>query len=117
MTIESWFDAQITAGYAAQPSTTTFPRADTLVESALPPAVHEAREYYRAATFDWGRAWAFRQLIDGVEVYFVFCGTDGDEAWLEVFVDGACIAAASLDGYRARWSSRDQVRASVPVSE
>jgi hypothetical protein len=55
VTIESWFDAQLTAGYAAQPSTTKFPRAETMVEHALPPAVHEEREHYRAATFDWGR--------------------------------------------------------------
>jgi hypothetical protein len=117
VTIESWFDAQITAGYSAQPSTTTFPRAETLVEQTLPPAVHEAHEHYRAATFGWGGAWAFRQLIEGIEILFVFCGTDGDEAWLEVFADGVLTAAASLDGYRATWDSRDHVRASVPTSE
>lgn len=117
MTIESWFDAQISAGYAAQPSTSRFPRAEALVEDTLPPAVHEAREHYRAATFDWGGAWAFRQLIDDKEVYFVFCGTDGDAAWLEVFADSELTAAASLDGYRATWGSRDQVRASVPAPE
>ena len=30
---------------------------------------------------------------EGREVLFVFCGTDGDAAWLEVFADGALIAA------------------------
>jgi hypothetical protein len=117
MTIEAWFDAQIAAGYAAQPSTSTFPRAESLVTDDLPPAVHEAREHYRAATADWGSAWAFRQSIDGRDVHFVFCGTDGDAAWLEVFADGIPIAAASLDGHRASWGSRAQVRATVPSSE
>ena len=117
MTIEAWFDTQIAAGYAAQPSPGKFPRAEAVVTGPLPPAIEEARAFYRAATFDWGGAWVLREQIDGRDIYFVFCGTDGDDAWLEVFADGALVAAASLDGYRATWATRDEVRASVPAAE
>jgi hypothetical protein len=111
--------AQIKTGYACQPSHDRFPDQRFLANDSLPPEVHEAVEHYRDATGfgAWGGAWAFCQIIEGQPVYFVFCGTDGDEAWLEVYVDGAIVAAASLDGYSASWGTRDQVRATIPSSE
>jgi hypothetical protein len=117
--LRAWFEAAAATGRAAQPSATRFPLESTLADAAsVPAAVAAAQAFYAAACFDWGAAWIHRQRIGAADVFYVHVGTDGDGGWLEVFDDaGTFLLAASLDGDRIIWETRDVARARIASGE
>ncbi len=118
--IRPWFEGELRRrGRAAQASDDMFPlKAWRAPDAAAPASAREARDFYCQACFDWGAAWIFRAPIGAGEVYFVYAGTDGDDAWLEIFdAQGALLDAASLSGSSddLRWEPRDAMRARLAL--
>ena len=117
--MRAWFERTIGAGRAAQPTDRGFPSRASLVDVAtLAAPIREAVAYYNAACFDFGRAWAHREVDGDHSFIFVHVGTDGDEGALEVYsVDGALLDAALLDGTTVTWRPRNVVRERFPPPE
>ncbi len=98
----------------AQPTEGLFPDPCFSCENLgiKPPApVHASMAWYWEALSDFGGAWSLRYDVEGVEIFLVFCGTDGDEGAVEIFnSEGELLTSAFLLGDEQIWETPEQIQ-------
>jgi hypothetical protein len=98
----------------AEPSEGLFPdpRFSCKHLGITPPAsVTASTAWYWEHLADCGGAWSLRYDVDGVALFLVFCGTDGDEGAVEIFdTAGHPLASAFLCGSEQIWEAQAEIR-------
>ncbi len=110
---KSWFIEKYQQPIA-QPSEGLFPdMRDTCKSLGItPPAsVKASNDWYWDTLSDFGGAWSLHYDVDGVSLFVVFCGTDGDEGAVEIFdATGEALCSAFLCGDDQTWEPQEAIR-------